>query len=82
VRPLGVTTNLGVVRAAIEGWKPHIAVNLLEEFDGISLYDQHVVSYLEFLHMPYTGYNPRGLMLARDKALAKKGLRISSHPLS
>lgn len=72
VHPVGVTSDLGVIRSAIEGWKPHIAFNLLEEFDGIALYDQHVVSYLELLHMPYTGCNPRGLMLARDKALAKK----------
>lgn len=72
VHPLGVISDLGVIRAAIEDWQPHIAFNLLEEFDGISLYDQHVVSYLELLHVPYTGCNPRGLMLARDKALAKK----------
>jgi D-alanine-D-alanine ligase len=30
------------------------------------------VSYLELLHVPYTGCNPRGLMLARDKVLSKK----------
>jgi D-alanine-D-alanine ligase len=72
VHSLGVTSDLGVIRAAIEAWKPHIAFKLLEEFDGMSLYDQHVVSYLELLRMPYTGCNPGGLMLARDKALAKK----------
>ena len=32
----------------------------------------HVASYLELLQMPYTGCNPRGLMIARDKALSKK----------
>jgi len=31
-----------------------------------------VVSYLELLRCPYTGCNPRGLMLANDKVLAKK----------
>jgi D-alanine-D-alanine ligase len=40
----------------------------------VALYDQHVVSYLELLRMPYTGCNPRGLMLARDKVLTKKVL--------
>jgi D-alanine-D-alanine ligase len=30
------------------------------------------VSYLELLRVPYTGCNPRGLMLARDKVLSKK----------
>lgn len=72
VKPLGVKSDLGVLRAAIEDWKPHIAFNLLEEFDGVAVYDQNVVSYLELLHVPYTGCNPRGLMLARDKVLAKK----------
>ena len=72
VKPLGVKSDLGVLRSAIEDWKPHIAFNLLEEFDGVAVYDQNVVSYLELLHVPYTGCNPRGLMLARDKVLAKK----------
>ena len=72
VKPLGVKSDLGVLRSAIEDWKPHIAFNLLEEFDGVSVYDQNVVSYLELLHLPYTGCNPRGLMLARDKVLSKK----------
>jgi D-alanine-D-alanine ligase len=72
VTPLGVKSDLGVIRSAIEDGKPHIAFNLLEEFDGVAVYDQNVVSYLELLHVPYTGCNPRGLMLARDKVLAKK----------
>jgi D-alanine-D-alanine ligase len=72
VRPLGVKSDLGVIRSAIEQWQPHIAFNLLEEFDGVAVYDQNVVSYLELLRVPYTGCNPRGLMLARDKVLSKK----------
>ncbi|MGQ0658931.1 MAG: D-alanine--D-alanine ligase family protein [Chromatiales bacterium] len=72
VKPLGVRSDLGVIRQAIEEWKPHIAFNLLEEFDGVAVYDQNVVSYLELLKVPYTGCNPRGLMLARDKGLSKK----------
>ncbi len=72
VRPLGVSSDLGVMRDAIVEWKPDIAFNLLEEFHGISVYDQHVISYLELMRQPYTGCNPRGLMLAHDKALSKK----------
>ncbi|BCA55621.1 D-alanine-D-alanine ligase [Nitrospira sp. KM1] len=72
VKPLGVRSDLGVIRAAVEQWNPQIAFNLLEEFDGMAVFDQHVVSYLELLHVPYTGCNPRGLMLARDKALSKQ----------
>lgn len=78
--PLGVKSDLGVIHSAIETWKPDIAFNLLEEFDGVAVYDQHVVSYLELLHLPYTGCNPRGLMLARDKALTKKVLSFHRIP--
>jgi D-alanine-D-alanine ligase len=72
VRPLGVVDDLGAVRRAILQWEPHLAFNLLEEFHGVAVYDQHVVSYLELMRQPYTGCNPRGLMLAHDKALCKK----------
>src|SRR4030095_9500917 len=34
-------------------------------------FDQHVVSLLELMRQAYTGCNPRGLTLARDKALTK-----------
>jgi len=80
VQPLGLRNDLAVIRKAIEEWKPQIAFNLLEEFDGVAVYDQNVVSYLELLRMPYTGCNPRGLMLARDKSLAKKVLSYHRIP--
>ena len=69
---LGVVSDLSKIRLAIEDFKPNIVFNLLEEFDGETLYDQNVVSYLELLKVAYTGSNPRGLMIARDKALTKK----------
>ncbi|MGH9766373.1 MAG: D-alanine--D-alanine ligase family protein [Blastocatellia bacterium] len=72
VRPVGVRSELGVIRDAIEELKPHIVFNLLEEFNGYPLFDQHVVSYLELQKQKYTGCNPRGLTLTRDKALTKK----------
>lgn len=80
VYPLGVRNDLDVINSTIDTWKPDIAFNLLEEFDGVAVYDQHVVSYLELLHLPYTGCNPRGLMLARDKALTKKVLSFHRIP--
>ena len=72
VRPLGVSDDLGKILKEVDDWQPHVAFNLLEEFHGISVYDQHVVSYLELLRQPYTGCNPRGLLLAHDKALCKQ----------
>jgi len=72
VRPLGLSSDLGVLREAITEWHPDIMFNLLEEFHGVAVYDQHVVGYLELMRKPYTGCNPRGLMLAHDKALTKE----------
>jgi D-alanine-D-alanine ligase len=72
VRVLGVWDDLGKIRKEIEEFRPHIAFNLLEEFHSVAVYDQHVVSYLELLRQPYTGCNPRGLMLSHDKALCKQ----------
>lgn len=80
VRPLGVWDDLGKIRKEVAEWQPHIAFNLLEEFHGVSIYDQHLVSYLELLRQPYTGCNPRGLMLAHDKALSKQILSYHRIP--
>ena len=72
VQPLGVKDELAPIRDAVESFKPHVVFNLLEEFDGEAVYDHSVVSYLELLRVPYTGCNPRGLVLARGKDLSKK----------
>jgi D-alanine-D-alanine ligase len=72
VRCVGVLDSLTELRAAIADWQPDIVFNLLEEFDGIVTYDQHVVAFLELLRQPYTGCNPRGLLLSRDKTLCKQ----------
>lgn len=69
---IGVSDDLSTIRGAIDAHKPDIAFNLVEEFRGIGHFDQHVVSYLELRRQPYTGCNPRGLTLARDKAITKK----------
>ena len=72
VLKLGVSSDLGAIRKAIQRFEPHIVFNLLEDFDDVAIYDSNVVSYLELIHMPYTGCNPRGLLLARDKAISKQ----------
>ncbi len=69
---LGVGSDLSPIKNSFAETKPHVAFNLLVHFHGVAVYDQHVVSYMELLRKPYTGCNPRGLMLSRDKALSKK----------
>ena len=81
VKVLGVKDDLGSIRQANEEFKPHIAFNLLEAFHEVGTFDQNVVSYLELLRLPYTGCNPRGMFLARDKALSKKLLHYHRIPV-
>ena len=47
--PLGVSDDLGVLRRALIEEKPDVAFNLLEEFHGVAVYDQHIVGYLELM---------------------------------
>ena len=64
-------TDLIVIRKVVDDWKPHIVFNLLEEFSGVAIYDQNVVSIWSCwgcLHW----LQPARLDAARDKALAKK----------
>jgi D-alanine-D-alanine ligase len=75
VHVLGVKDDLAGIRQANDDFKPHIAFNLMEAFHEVGTFDQNVVSYLELLRLPYTGCNPRGMLLARDKALSKKLLQ-------
>jgi len=80
VRCLGVLDSLTELREVLADWKPDIVFNLLEEFDGIVTYDQHVVAFLELMRQPYTGCNPRGLLLSRDKSLCKQLLAFHRIP--
>ncbi len=75
-----VHDDLTPIRQSLEEFRPTIVFNLLEAFDDIVVFDQNVVSYLELLRVPYTGCNPRGLTLARDKALARKLLAYHRIP--
>jgi D-alanine-D-alanine ligase len=81
VRVLGTHDDLKGIRTVAEEFKPHIVFNLMEAFADVTTFDQNVVSYLELLRLAYTGCNPRGLILARDKALSKKLLAYHRIPV-
>jgi D-alanine-D-alanine ligase len=57
---------------AIEREQPDFVFNLAESFAGRSALESNVAALLNLLGMRYTGSSPAGLMLAGDKALAKK----------
>jgi D-alanine-D-alanine ligase len=81
VHPLGIKDDLAGIRQANEEFKPHIAFNMLEAFHEVGTFDQNVVSYLELIRLSYTGCNPRGMLLARDKALSIKLLHFHRIPV-
>jgi D-alanine-D-alanine ligase len=80
VRVVGVADDLSPIRELVESWKPHVVFNLLMEFRDVGAFQVHVASYLELLGIPYTGCNPRGILLSRDKAVTKKILRYHRIP--
>ena len=74
VETVGVGYRVEQIRSAIDLFKPNIVFNLLEQFAGEAIFDQNIVSYLEILGIKYTGCNPAGLIMSRNKALSKKVL--------
>lgn len=80
VRPIGVYDDLGPIRETLLDWQSDITFMLLEEFHGSASYDHAIVSYLELMQQPYTGCNPRGLVLSKDKGLSKKLLSYHRIP--
>jgi D-alanine-D-alanine ligase len=68
------------LRDKIESYKPDIVFNLLDQFHGYTLYCQHVASFLELMRVPYTGCNPRGMVLSQSKDLSKKLVKYHRIP--
>jgi D-alanine-D-alanine ligase len=74
VEVVALADDITAVRHKIVEFSPHVVFNCTVQFLDVGPYDAHVVSYLELLRTPYTGCNPRGLLVAGDKALSKKVL--------
>ncbi len=72
VKVVGLMDDITPIYTTIQEWKPNIAYNMMEAFADIGALDYYIAVYLDMLGMPYTGCNPRGLLLSRDKSLSKK----------
>jgi D-alanine-D-alanine ligase len=81
VEVVGLRSDLTVLDRALKRFHPDVLFNLLEDFHDIAVNDQNWVSYLELQMIPYTGCNPRGLLLSRDKALSKQVLAYHGVPV-
>src|SRR4051812_27813735 len=60
-------TDLRAFDRQLSAFRPQLVFNLLEEFRGEGVFDFHLITYLESLGLPYTGCNPRGLIVTRNK---------------
>jgi D-alanine-D-alanine ligase len=76
----GFSDTLHQVHRRINALAPDVVFNLVEHFRGDVTLDHCAASLLELEGVPYTGSNARGLMLARDKSLAKKILSYHNLP--
>ncbi len=52
--------------------KVDLIFNLAESYGGDDTKDLHIPAFMDLIGMHYTGSGPHGLLLAQDKALAKK----------
>ena len=75
VERLGMERELSAFQRAYDRFRPDIVFNLLEDFDDQPAKDVHWAGLLDLMRIPYTGCGPRGLLLARDKALSKRIVR-------
>jgi len=74
VHSIGLEDDFAPLREALQEVRPQVVFNLLMHFHEAGIYDSAVVGWLELNRQPYTGCNPRGLLVANDKALCKKVL--------
>ena len=77
----GIGNTIGTIADWANEIQPSIVFNLMEAFREIGTFDQNIVSHLELVQLQYTGCNPRGLILSRDKALTKTILASNGIPV-
>jgi D-alanine-D-alanine ligase len=63
------------VRSLLNGisrGRPDMVFNICETFADRNIFEVNVAAFLELLDVPFTGSGTAGLLLAQDKAIAKK----------
>lgn len=78
VRSMALGPDLVEGMRALRDAAPELVFNLAESFHGRSALESGVASLLSLLDLHYTGSSQAGLLLAGDKALAKKILQFHS----
>jgi D-alanine-D-alanine ligase len=73
---LALGSEVEPVIAGLRAASPDLVFNLAESFGGKSALESNVAALLNLLGLRYTGSSPAGLLLAGDKSLTKKILRL------
>lgn len=76
VNRVSVADDIVPVIEALKRAAPELVFNLTESFDGVSSLDSNLAALLNLLSLRYTGSSHAGLLLAGDKAIAKKMLKL------
>ena len=82
VHLIGLHGNLDYLLSELDAAKPDLAFNCAETFDGHAHLDYVVASVLEAKGVNYVGSPPTGLIVSRNKAMAKEilayhGVRVT-----
>jgi D-alanine-D-alanine ligase len=74
VEALPVFNDVACIIDKLKTFAPDVVFNLTESFHSNRAHEPNVPALLELMKVRYTGARPDGLMLCKDKALAKKVL--------
>lgn len=72
IETLAVFNDVSAIVEKVKACRPDVVFNLLESFHDDRAHEPNVPALLELMKVRYTGTGPDGLMLCKDKALAKK----------
>ncbi len=74
VETLAVFDDVLCMVEKLKSFAPDVVFNLTESFHSSRAHEPNIPALLELMRVKYTGARPDGLMLCKDKALAKKVL--------
>jgi D-alanine-D-alanine ligase len=74
VRTLAVFDDVAPIVESVKEFDPDVVFNMTESFRDNRIHEPSIPALLDLLQVPYTGSGPDGLMLCKDKLLAKKVL--------
>ena len=82
VETLAVFDDVVPIVEKVKSFDPDVVFNLTESFHDSRIHEPSIPALLNLLKVPYTGSGPDGLMLCKDKSLAKKIIAYHGVPVA